>query len=112
MIHVVLHFLVPLALAGVAYRRGWRSAAVIMLATMAVDVDHLLAQPIYDPERCSIGFHPLHQPWLIGLYVVAAIGPLMLRDPGAGLRRWPRVVHLAGVGLMIHMGLDGLDCLG
>ena len=32
-----------------------------MMATMLVDLDHLFADPIYDPDRCSIGFHPLHQ---------------------------------------------------
>ena len=25
-----------------------------------VDLDHLLAEPVYDAARCSIGFHPLH----------------------------------------------------
>ena len=25
-----------------------------------IDLDHLLADPVYAPDRCSIGFHPLH----------------------------------------------------
>ncbi len=60
MVHIALHFLVPLLVALGFYRRHWRAAFAILVATMVVDVDHLLADPIYDPQRCSIGFHPLH----------------------------------------------------
>ena len=67
-----------------------------MLVTMLVDVDHLFAVPIFDPDRCSIGFHPLHTTPAIVLY--------------AGLALVPRT-RLVGVGLLIHMALDGTDCL-
>ena len=42
-----------------------------MIATMLVDIDHLLATPIYDPLRCSIGYHPLHQLLPIAGYFIA-----------------------------------------
>jgi len=35
---------------------------------MLVDLDHLLATPVPDPTRCSIGFHPLHDFIPIGFY--------------------------------------------
>lgn len=95
-IHLVLHALVPLLVAAWFYRKTWLKAAVVMWLTMLVDLDHLLADPIYDPERCSIGFHPLHHP---GLWVVY------------GLLMWPRKTRWIGLGLLIHMALDGLDCL-
>lgn len=66
-----------------------------MLLTMLVDVDHLLARPVYDPARCSIGFHPLHS------YVVLPVYIVMLAFPRT------RVV---GLGLVIHMVLDAVDC--
>lgn len=66
-----------------------------MLATMIIDLDHLLANPIYDPERCSIGFHPLHQPWAIGIYIFMIFLPKT---------RW------VGIGLSLHMLLDTIDC--
>ena len=66
-----------------------------MMAGMLIDLDHLLADPIYDPGRCSVGFHPLHHP-LLGLVYVAMIG---FRKT-----RW------LGVGLVIHMVLDSIDC--
>ena len=59
--HMLLHFAAPAAIAGVAYRTQFVKAWLIMIATMLIDLDHLLADPIYDPGRCSIGFHPLHQ---------------------------------------------------
>jgi len=58
-------------------------------------LDHLLAIPIYDASRCSIGFHPLHQPWFIALYITLCFLPK---------------TRLVGVGLMIHMVLDSIDC--
>ena len=66
-----------------------------MVATMLVDLDHLLAEPIYDPQRCSIGFHPLHQPLLFGFYAILCFFPK---------------TRFVGIGLAIHMLLDSVDC--
>jgi hypothetical protein len=95
-LHLVLHVAVPGAVALVFFRPHWKKAWLIMLATMVVDLDHLLADPIYDPGRCSIGFHPLHTWPAIAVYVLMTI---------------PRPTRLVGLGLVIHMALDGLDCL-
>lgn len=67
-----------------------------MCATIAVDVDHLLADPVYDPHRCSLGFHPLHNTGPIALYGIAAL--------------WAKL-RLVAIGLLIHMALDGIDCV-
>lgn len=98
MFHLALHFMVPAVIAGVFFRRRWPLACGLMIATMLVDVDHLLAQPIYSSERCSIGFHPLHEPWFIAFY----LGLCLL--PGRPILR------LLGIGLSVHMALDALDC--
>ena len=118
MLHVALHFLVPLLVAAVFYRERWQHAAFIMIATMMVDLDHLLADPIYDPSRCSIGFHPLHTLPAIVLYMALFLAPLVVgrRDLGAkhekrrALSGAARAVHLVGLGLLIHMALDWMDC--
>ena len=70
---------------------------LIFIATMLVDLDHLLAEPIYDPNRCSINFHPLHTYWAMGVYVLL----LFLRKP----------FRLIGLGLLMHMLADWVDCL-
>lgn len=113
MIHIAFHFMVPLLAAVVFYRRRWRSTAAILMATMLVDADHLLAEPVYDPERCSIGFHPLHTLPAIAVYTALFLLPLLFgRARGrANPRPAARTLHLIGLGLLIHMGLDGLDCL-
>ena len=95
-LHLILHVLVPGAVARLAFADRWRRAWLIMLLTMVVDLDHLLAMPIYDPDRCGIGFHPLHSEVAIGVYCILALIPAS------------RVV---GVGLLIHMLLDGIDCV-
>jgi len=95
MLHLGLHFLVPALLVGIFYRGTWVTAYLILIMTMIVDIDHLLADPIYSPNRCSIGFHPLHQIWFIILYVVLCFVPK---------------TRLVGLGLSIHMALDAIDC--
>ncbi|MCZ6560981.1 MAG: DUF6122 family protein [Gammaproteobacteria bacterium] len=96
LIHLILHAAVPGAIAWLFFRKNWLTAWLIMLATMLVDLDHLLASPAYDPARCSIGFHPLHQWPAIVVY------SLLLRI---------RPLRLVAIGLLTHMLLDGLDCL-
>lgn len=115
MVHILLHFVVPVVVARLFYRNQWTYAALIMIATMLVDLDHLLADPIYDPDRCSIGFHPLHTLPFILLYLTMFFFPVILEQrknnsPLAGIA-FMRVVHLLGLGLLIHMVLDGIDCL-
>ncbi len=78
----------------------WKSeeSGFILLSVLAanlIDLDHLLADPIYDPDRCSIGFHPLHSFWAMPFYV-------------AGLFWRTRYFAL---GVILHLVADGLDCL-
>ena len=113
MIHIVLHFIVPLLVALAFYRSRWHKATLIMIATMIVDADHLLADPIYDPDRCSISFHPLHTTPAIAIYAALFALPLVVgwKDDGQGLHPAARVLHLIGLGLLMHMTLDWIDCL-
>ncbi|MDX1520223.1 MAG: DUF6122 family protein [Anaerolineae bacterium] len=96
LLHIALHLLVPGVVAWFIFRPRWQAAWLVMLLTMAVDLDHLLADPIFDPNRCSLGFHPLHSP----LAVTAYLALLAFSQ-----------TRLVGLGLLIHMALDGLDCL-
>jgi len=95
-IHIILHFLVPFIVAKTAWRELWLRPFIIMALTFAVDFDHLLADPIFDPNRCGLGFHPLHSWPAIAVYLVAIFSSRL------------RIVAL---GLLIHMVLDGTDCL-
>ena len=103
--HLILHVLVPALTAFWITQQksqstirfsnnGWHAFGVMML-TMIVDADHLLAEPIYQAGRCSINFHPLHTPIPILIYVLLC---------------WPPKTRIIGLGLTIHMLLDGLDC--
>lgn len=113
MIHIVLHFVVPLLVALAFYRSRWGTATLIMIATMLIDADHLLADPIYDPARCSIGFHPLHTAPAIAIYAALFALPLIAgrKSDGQGMRPAARVLHLIGLGLLIHIALDWTDCM-
>ena len=97
MFHIALHFIVPGLIAYGLFPKGESGRIFFILtATMLVDLDHLVADPVYDPFRCSIGFHPLHQFIPIGFY------GLMLLD---------RRVRILGLGLLTHMLLDLGDCV-
>ena len=95
-VHMTAHLLLPAVAARIFFANRWLFAWLIMMATMAVDLDHLLADPIFDPERCSIGFHPLHSYVAIGIYAGAF---------------WFKPLRMIAAGLLIHMFLDGTDCL-
>ena len=112
MIHIILHFIIHLLIAFIFYRSRLRNAALIMIATMLVDADHLLADPIYDPNRYSIGFHPLHTTPAIIFYVFMFVFPLFMRrrDDMQKFHSAAHIVHLGGLGLLIHMALDWIDC--
>ncbi len=94
-LHLALHFLVPAVVVALFFRKDWKWAYGIMVATMLVDVDHVLADPMYDPGRCSIGTHPLHGPVPIAGYGLMCF--------------FPKSRYL-GIGLVIHMFLDALEC--
>ena len=111
--HIVLHFIIPMLVALAFYHSRWGSAFLVMVATMLVDVDHLLASPIYDPNRCSIGFHPLHTWLAIFFYAALFLLPVIVRNNQVStrLQSTARISHLIGAGLLIHMSLDWIDCL-
>jgi hypothetical protein len=96
LLHLGLHAAVPGAVALLFFQPNWKRAWLIMFSTMLVDLDHLRADPIYDPERCGIGFHPLHTYPAIAAYALLLI---------------PRVTRVIALGLVIHMALDALDCV-
>jgi hypothetical protein len=95
-LHYSFHFLVPGLLAFALFRAQWKKAWLIMAATILVDLDHLLATPIFDPGRCSIGFHPLHSEYAILIYFLLLIPPKS---------------RILAFGLILHMYTDWQDCL-
>ncbi len=96
LIHYGLHFGLPLLIAVVFFRPVFIKAYGIMLLGLLIDLDHLLATPIFDPNRCSINFHPLHSYWAIGVYLLLC---------------FPKKTRWLGLGLSIHIIADISDCL-
>jgi len=95
LVHYGIHLLVPLVIALVFFKPKWKMVYLIMLSTMLIDLDHLLASPIFDPNRCSICIHPLHSYIAIGVYV---------------LLLFPKKTRVLGLGLCIHIIADQADC--
>ena len=102
-VHYSCHFAVPWLLARFIFGRyRTKTAYLAMLLTMLVDLDHLLATPIFDPNRMSIGFHPLHTYPMIVFYVLMCFFPY----ERWGLSWWWRAV---AIGLSFHMFTDWQD---
>lgn len=93
--HYGIHFMLPLLVSLIFFREKWKMAYVIMLLTFAIDLDHLLANPVFDPNRCSINFHPLHTYYAIVVYAVLAL---------------LKPTRILGIGLVIHIIADAADC--
>ncbi len=96
-IHYFLHLGFPFFIAFIFFRKEWKKTYLILLATMLVDVDHLLATPIFQANRCSFGFHYLHTYYAMVVYFLL----LFLRKP----------YKIIGIGLLFHMLTDLIDCL-
>ncbi|MDH3323863.1 MAG: DUF6122 family protein [Flavobacteriaceae bacterium] len=94
-LHYSCHLLIPLLVALLVFKNIWIKAFLIMLSGLWIDLDHLLANPIFDPNRCSINFHPLHS------YIAIAVYFLLL---------FPKKTRLIGLGLVIHILADTIDC--
>ncbi|PWH83305.1 hypothetical protein DIS18_01770 [Algibacter marinivivus] len=95
LIHYGCHFLLPLVVALLFFKSNWKYAYLVMIAGILIDLDHLLATPIFDSNRCSIGFHPLHSSFAILFYFFLC---------------FPKKSRLVGLGLMIHIISDAIDC--
>jgi hypothetical protein len=94
--HYFLHYGFPFALGFLFFRDDWLKVSLILVATMLVDLDHLLSTPIFQADRCSIGSHYLHSPYVMVVYGVL----LFLRRP----------LNIIGLGLLLHMLTDLIDC--
>lgn len=95
-VHYGIHFIVPLLVALLFFKSHWKTAFIIMIATMIIDLDHLLANPLFDPSRCSINYHPLHTYYAMIIYVAFLFF---------------KKTRIVGIGLVIHMIADTTDCL-
>ncbi|MDC6367581.1 MULTISPECIES: DUF6122 family protein [Flavobacteriaceae] len=95
-IHYGIHFLVPVLIVFIFFKENRLKALLILWAGMIIDVDHFLANPLFDPNRCSIGFHPLHSYWAIfGYFILLCVKP----------------TRIIGLALIIHIFADFMDCL-
>ena len=96
LLHYSIHFGLPLIITLIFFKTHWKMAYLIMLIGLFIDIDHIWADPIFDPNRCGIGFHPLHSYWAIALYIALTLF---------------KKTRLIGIGLMIHIIADATDCL-
>ncbi len=69
-IHYGLHFAMPVLFARLYDKEKWMRIYAIFLASMLVDLDHLFATPIFDPNRLSVGYHFLHSYYAMGVYAL------------------------------------------
>ena len=94
-LHYGSHLFLPLIVALIFFKSNWKIAFFILLSGILIDADHLLATPIFDSNRCSINFHPLHTYYAIGIYLLLCVF---------------RKSRLIGLGLVIHIVADFIDC--
>jgi len=95
LIHYGLHFIAPLGLAKLLFPKQWKHATLLIISTMLIDLDHLVATPMFDPNRCSVGFHVLHSFPFVPIYFALLI---------------PQKTRIIAIGLIFHILTDEIDC--
>lgn len=95
-LHYGIHFIAPIVIGYFFYKEQRLRAIIILLAAILIDLDHILATPIFEANRCSINFHPLHTYWAMGIY----ISLLFFKK-----------TRIFGIALLLHMLADFVDCL-
>jgi len=123
-IHLLLHALIPLLIS--VKSKFPLKVFLVLFGTMIVDLDHLLATPLLDPNRCSIGFHPLHSYAILPLYSLMATFPFILTFLPTSVNSFfskevsnsyfssfkrSTLIYWIGLGLVVHMVLDFFDCI-
>jgi hypothetical protein len=93
--HYGMHFLIPGVIAYIFFKDNWKKVWLIFTLTMFIDLDHLLATPLFDSNRCSINFHPLHSYYAFVFYVVLLV---------------PSKTRIIAIGLLFHLLTDFTDC--
>lgn len=96
-IHYSFHFLLPFLFTYFFFREKWKISGLVMVSSILIDLDHLLASPVFDPNRCSIGFHFLHSIWAMTVY------SLMFFVPSWKWRAF-------ALGCIWHLLVDKIDC--
>lgn len=99
LVHYSLHLLAPGLIAWWFFREQWKKTWGLFLLTMLVDLDHLFATPMFDANRCSIGFHFLHSYYAIGTYVLLLF---VVKN---------KTFQIILIGLLFRMFTDFQDCL-
>jgi hypothetical protein len=95
-LHYGMHFILPFIIAFLFFRKIFWKASILLLLANLIDLDHLLANPIFDPNRCSIGFHALHS------YIAIAIYFILLFFPKS---------RIIAIGLLLHILADQINCM-
>jgi len=68
---------------------------VLLFSSNLIDLDHLLARPIYHPHRNPFVTHPLHKQWMAILILSVAF-------------LFYRPLLFLGIGMLTHLFLDYL----
>lgn len=97
-IHYFLHLVFPYFLAKTIDNKNYLKVYFALLSSMLIDLDHLFADPIFDPNRCSIDFHFLHQIEFFSIYLI-------------GFFISKKYIKFFFLGLIMHLIIDKLDCI-
>lgn len=93
---ILLAYLVTLVFKKLKSKEEFKRMVLWFSVSNLIDIDHLLANPIYSPLRCGINFHPLHSWFMLPIYVL-------------GL--FHKKSRFLSIGILFHLFLDGLDCM-
>ncbi len=96
LIHIISNLVLIAIISFFDKKTPFKKIFLLVILSNFIDLDHIVANPVYDPSRCSINFHPLHSWYLFPVYLV-----------GIFLKKYKYLFY----GIILHLILDKIDCL-
>lgn len=93
--HLAANLLIYFALQKTGIAAPNTTDAILLFSSNLIDLDHLLAKPIYHPHRNPFLTHPIHKQWRVVIIISTAF-------------LFYRPLLFLGLGLLTHLFLDYL----
>jgi len=96
-VHIISNVILALVITLYDKDVNFLTLLFVLISSNLIDIDHFLANPVYDPARCSITSHVLHKWYMLPLTFI-------------GMLATEKYVRYFLAGVFLHLILDSRYC--